>query len=107
MGGEVPELRTLAGRMGLPDAEAARRFADRLEEGSPLAGLDEEALAAYARLRSTILDGAEVARADPTGPRPPLSMPPWRSRIAEEDVDAILAYLLTLPGAEGATETGD
>jgi len=37
-----------------------------------------------------------VPRADPARPRPLLYMPAWGDRIAEEDLDALVAYLFSL-----------
>lgn len=100
--GVVPELRRLAFRMGLEEPEERRRAVETLERPGRRDRFDDPTLAAsYDRVRSTILDGATAERADPAADRPPLAMPPWRSRLGEEDVDAILAYLIDLADEEG------
>jgi mono/diheme cytochrome c family protein len=37
-----------------------------------------------------------VPRTDPTRPRPSLYMPPWKDRLSEEELDALIAYLFSL-----------
>ncbi len=59
-------------------------------------------------LKTVIREGRQPApRQDVTRPNPPLYMPAWKDRISEEDLDALVAYLLSLhdrvaPSAESA-----
>jgi mono/diheme cytochrome c family protein len=57
----------------------------------------------YESLKSMILRGGYSARKDSSGLRPPMNMPAWEHRMnatkgpfSDADVDAIIAYLLTL-----------
>lgn len=36
----------------------------------------------------------------PSGPRRPLDMPAWQSRLTDQEIDTILAYLLSLSESE-------
>jgi mono/diheme cytochrome c family protein len=48
-------------------------------------------------LRKRILDGQrEIPEMDPAKPHPPLYMPPWRGKIAEGELDDLVAYLMSL-----------
>ncbi|MBI4342831.1 MAG: c-type cytochrome [Candidatus Omnitrophica bacterium] len=48
-------------------------------------------------LKNLIRNGRQpVPRADPHRPQPGLYMPAWKDRISEEDLDALVAYLLSL-----------
>jgi mono/diheme cytochrome c family protein len=48
-------------------------------------------------LKQLIRSGRQpVPRADTTRPRPALYMPPWKERISEEELDALVAYLFSL-----------
>jgi len=47
-------------------------------------------------LKETIRKGRYPARSDPQGPAPPLWMPAWEQKISEEELDALVEYLLTL-----------
>ncbi len=48
-------------------------------------------------LKELIRHGRQpVPRTDPSRPFPSLYMPPWKERISEEDLDALVAYLLSL-----------
>lgn len=43
-----------------------------------------------------IHEGKNCAKADPNGPEPPLQMPSWEVRLTDYDIDAIIAYIITL-----------
>jgi mono/diheme cytochrome c family protein len=48
-------------------------------------------------LKQLIRNGRQpVPRADAARPRPSLYMPPWKERISEEELDALVAYLFSL-----------
>jgi len=57
----------------------------------------------YQTFRDLVRDGRRSVRLDPSGPRPPLDMPAWGSRITPVQVDQILAYLLDQAYREQAT----
>ncbi|MBI4004018.1 MAG: c-type cytochrome [Candidatus Omnitrophica bacterium] len=49
------------------------------------------------RLKDLIRHGRQpVPRADAQAPQPGLYMPPWKDRISEEELDALVAYLFSL-----------
>ncbi len=47
-------------------------------------------------LKQTIRDGRYPAKADPSGPAPPLWMPSWKDKLSEEEMDALAEYMLSL-----------
>ncbi|MBI3333057.1 MAG: c-type cytochrome [Candidatus Omnitrophica bacterium] len=47
-------------------------------------------------LKETIRKGRYPARSDPSGPAPPLWMPAWEQKISEEELDALVEYLISL-----------
>ena len=56
------------------------------------------------RLKELIRHGRQpVPRADPSRPNPSLYMPAWSERINEEDLDALVVYLLSLADRLPAT----
>lgn len=74
----------------------------RLEtlEGSPPVPLFNVVLAQYQSVRELIRTGNPAGRKDPRQPAPPLNMPRWGRRLTDADIDAIIAYLLSLPRRE-------
>ena len=48
------------------------------------------------QLKEVIRKGRYPARADRTGPAPPLWMPAWGEKISEEELDALVEYLMSL-----------
>jgi mono/diheme cytochrome c family protein len=57
-------------------------------------------LAQYQSVQELIRNGNVAGRKDPKGRQPPLSMPRWSRRLTDPDVDALVAYLLSLPQGE-------
>lgn len=111
--GTVPELRNLASKMFLYFPEDVQEIVDQLESGRPLEELQETTslprfnvvLAQYNSIRDLIRGGNPAGKLDPEGPPPPLEMPAWRFILSERDIDAVIAYLLTLQYSdEGAAE---
>ena len=48
-------------------------------------------------LKDLIRNGRQpVPRADPSRPQPGLYMPPWKEKLTEEELDALIAYLFSL-----------
>ena len=64
------------------------------EEVPPLVGVSE----GFTReeLKTTIRNGRYPARADAAGLAPPLWMPAWKDKLTEEEIDAVVEYLLSL-----------
>ena len=70
----------------------------RLEtlEGSPPVPQFNVVLAQYQSVQALIRNGNPAGRKDPKGPRPPLNMPRWGRQLTDADIDALLAYLLSV-----------
>ena len=52
-------------------------------------------LAQYGSIINKINDGAhELQKADTAGPQPPLFMPAWEYQLSNEEMNAIVAYLI-------------
>lgn len=100
----VPALNTLAERLMLFVPEDAQVIMEALEEGIPLQDLAESApiprfnvfLAQYRSIRDVIRHGNAPGKKNPEGPDPPLEMLAWGQHLTERDIDALIAYLLTL-----------
>ena len=43
-----------------------------------------------------VIQAISVTRLNPNGPPPPLYMPPWRGKIAEGELNDLVAYLMNL-----------
>ncbi len=52
-------------------------------------------LAQYNAIRQVILNGNPSGKADPEGPAP-FNMPAWRKSLTEQEVDSVIAYLVSL-----------
>jgi mono/diheme cytochrome c family protein len=107
--GSVPALNALAERMMLFEPDDARAIIGALERGVALDALQTAppvprfaaTLAQYHSIRDKIRDGSPSAKLNPEGPDPPLQMPAWKGRLSDREIDALVAYLLTLqPAAE-------
>ena len=74
----------------------------RLEtlEGSPPVPQFNVVLAQYQSVQELIRNGNPAGKKDPKGPKPPLNMPRWGRQLTDADIDAIIAYLLSLPPPE-------
>jgi hypothetical protein len=101
---EIPAHDILAENLWLREKEHADVFigllssrvdVDELEEdpGIPLLNL---VLTQYSAAKDLIRDGKLCAKADSVGPEPPLQMLSWEARLSDYDIDAIIAYLITL-----------
>ena len=102
--GTVPSLNQMADRLMLFDPEDARVAVELLERGTDLASLEQASpfpdygrfVAQYGAVVGVIKNGATAAKLDPSGITPPLQMPPWVDRLSDEDIRALLAYLIEL-----------
>ena len=100
----IPELATLANKLKIPDKEAANNIIkllaantdfDKLSDNPPFPTYSRF-LAQYNSINRKILDGANILqKADSTGPVPPLCMPSWEYYLSREEINAILAYLIS------------
>ena len=75
----------------------------RLEtlEGSPPVPQFSVVLAQYQSVHELIRNGNVAGKKDPKGPKPPMNMPSWGRRLPDADVDAIIAYLLSVQPLAG------
>lgn len=102
--GTVPRLDMLAERMHLYEREDVETILGLMERRADLEALDADApfrayhrfLAQYHSVREVIRNGRPAGRRDTTGVVPPLSMPSWAAALSDRDVDALIAYLLTV-----------
>ncbi|MEW6457344.1 MAG: c-type cytochrome [Acidobacteriota bacterium] len=99
----IPALNILSERMMLFDKEDADEIVKLLERGIDLEKISElpvprynVVLAQYKAIRDVIKKGSLPGKKDPEGPMPPLLMPSWEQLLSDSDIDAIIAYLLTL-----------
>ncbi|MHB8875646.1 MAG: c-type cytochrome [Myxococcaceae bacterium] len=103
LAGTVPQNNLLAEKMRLFEPEDAKAAIDLLERRADLDGLQgappfqsyPQFLAQYHAVHDLILNGNRSGKKDPQGPPPPLNMPSWRHQVSEEDVNALIAYLLS------------
>lgn len=103
----IPRL-TLAEWMKLFDPEDVNAVLEQLKHGVRLDTLVDSppvpqfavVLAQYQSVQELIRNGSVVGKKDPKGPKPPLNMPRWGRQLTDADIDALIAYLLSLPPAE-------
>lgn len=100
----VPQLNNLAEKMKIDWKEDADILIGLMETHTDLESLEEDPpvdgyyrfLAQYNSIRKKIINGAPLLQmSDPGGPIPPLHMPAWENELSSEDIDAILAYLIS------------
>lgn len=100
----VPALNAMADRMMITSREDADSIIQKLEQGADLEALVDDPpiprynvfLAQYNAIRGLIRNGNRSGKKNPEGPQPPLSMPAWKHKLSDGDIDDMLAYLLTL-----------
>lgn len=110
----VPALDVLAERMFLFFPEDRQAIVKTLEQGIHLQNLANDppvprfgaVLAQYDAVRKVIENGNPAGKLDPEGPTPPLQMRPWGQRLSEQDIDALIAYLITLEPPVGQAASG-
>ncbi len=100
----VPELNILAERMKIYWEEDADIMVDLMGKGVSLESLESKPpienfsrfLAQYNSVRDKILQGSpRVQKLDREGPEPPLVMPSWKHRLSDNEIDAVIAYLIS------------
>ncbi len=100
----VPSLDIAAERLILFEPEEIATVMNMFEEGKSFeAALKKPPFEAYGEFheqlelyRKTIREGITAQKKDPNGVAPPLNMPVWRDHVTDEQVDEIIAYLLSL-----------
>jgi len=106
----VPDHYTTAQKLFLASQEDAEAFIELLQDEPDLEAVDEppeiQRLAIvttrYANAEEIIRTGRYSAKLDPGGPVPPLQMPAWKYLVEEREIDALLAYFVSLyPWEEG------
>lgn len=103
MNAAVPELAALARRVFLftpADVEAFRQVLDSrmpLERvaTAPRVPLFPAVRTQYLALRQLVREGRRSTKLDHSGPRPPLDMPAWESRLTSQEIDEVLSYVLS------------
>jgi len=97
----VPAHDRTAEKLFLQTPEDAAAFLDfltarerpRVPEEIPMAPLVADR---YRALTAIIRSGSQPQRADPGGPEPPLWMPAWCYRLDAREIDALVAYFVSL-----------
>lgn len=111
----VPRHDTTAQKLFLATAEDAEAFEELLEAHAGLEGLEEEpeiagfplVRARYENAREIIRHGRYSGKLNPVGPEPPLQMPAWQYLVGDREIDALLAYFVSLyPWNDDAMATG-
>jgi hypothetical protein len=101
--GEYPALATLAERLQLRERAEAETLIALLETGTDFASLTTNppfetfpaVVPELARARDAIVNGRDAQKLDPAGPDPE-DMPAWGSRLQPQEVDGVMAYLISL-----------
>lgn len=99
----IPILNTLAQeKMKISDSEDAKTIIELMEKGTNLEELPEPPiakfnvfLAQYKAIRDIIRKGNVAGKKDPLGPEP-MAMPAWGPKLNDDEINSILAYLLSL-----------
>ena len=101
--GTVPAHDTTAQKLFLQTREDAETFVGFLEASGDLASADGLAISAFPIVRTRVLNAREIIRkgrftsaADAHRAAPPLQMPAWHYLLDERDIDALLAYFVSL-----------
>ncbi|SRR5579871_2097357 len=112
--GTVPALNTLASKLSLESKSEVEAFTQALgqKEGlakdKPAPGVSNWALsyAQYQSVLRTIQGGSPPLKADPKGPEPPLFMPAWKEKLGLDQINSIIAYLVSQQKFEEHTGWG-
>ncbi|MFQ5604667.1 MAG: c-type cytochrome [bacterium] len=101
----IPGLNNLADKMKIYWQEDAEIIINLLESNPDLESLEDDPpidsysrfLAQYNSICNKIINGSPtLQKLNPDGPKPPLYMPAWEEQLSREDINAILAYLISL-----------
>jgi mono/diheme cytochrome c family protein len=114
-GGVVPALNDVAEKMELFEKEDVEATVAVIERGlslddpsiSPPVPYFDSVRSQYLKIRDLILKGGHPKKRDKEGLAPPMHMPAWSQRLyadggpsSKADINAIIAYLLTLQTVE-------
>ena len=113
--GTVPGHNTTAQKFFLRTREDAGAFIRLLESSGDLDAIDDAEVTGFPVVRARFLTAKEIirkgrftAKANPNGPQPPLQMPAWEYLLTDREIDAVLAYFISLqpwdderPAADG------
>ena len=109
--GTAPRHDTTASKLFLRTPEDAESFLALLEASGDLEAVEEPDVQAFPAVRARFRNAKEIvrkgrftAKADPRGPQPPLQMPAWQYLLAERQIDALLAYFVSLQDWEAEEE---
>lgn len=113
--GTVPALNTLASKMNLQSKDEVDAFTKVLEKNQDpdqiktAEGISDPplVLAEYKSVVKTIQGGSPPLKADPNGPEPPLFMPSWRENLDLDQMNSIIAYLISQQKFEEHTGWGN
>lgn len=104
--GEVPALDHLVESLMVwsPERNEVQALLDSLEEGLSVFELVDDPpfvnfesfLRRYESISQTLREGRVTPPKDPSGPSPPLQMPAWEARLSAGEMDALVAYLVSL-----------
>jgi len=99
--GSSPELQGLADRLFLWEQEDANWVIEQLSEHTDFSTITDAPFRSFGRFaaqidstRNVIRNGNPAGLADPEGEQP-WAMPAWRVALSDEDVDDVLAYLIS------------
>jgi hypothetical protein len=99
----VPAHNTTAQKLFLQTPEDADAFILLVEASGNLEAVEETDVSAFPAVRTRFLNAKEIIRkgrftsaVNPLGPQPPLQMPAWAYLIEEREMDALLAYFVSL-----------
>jgi len=87
------------------DAEAFIRYLTHNKDPEFIQDLPlaQVVLDRYLALTTIIRNGSQPERLDPQGPEPPLWMPAWRYRLSDLEIDALVAYFVSLASWDDAS----
>lgn len=101
----IPQLNNLSEKLKIPYKEDADSIIKLLSLNIKLESLEENPpfdkyerfLAQYQSITKKIIDGAEkLQKKDSLGLNPPLFMPSWENSLSQEEINSLIAYLITL-----------
>ena len=100
----VPAHNTTAQKLFLASPDDAEAFIALLADCPGLVELDDEpdigrfpvVRTRFENARVIIRGGRYSSKLDPDGPEPPLQMPAWQYLVDEREIDAVLAYFVSL-----------
>jgi cytochrome c len=110
-GQRVPSLEDFAERLGILEPADAKTFLAMIEQVSDITEVKgkapfdgfTEVQSMYSKMRDLVLRGSKPIAMNRNLPDPPIQMPGWSERLgadsspaSREDVDSILAYIITL-----------